>query len=59
MSETQVLITVSDFSLLPGIISCNGALLFNGGGYIFKWRGSGAPWGESVLMRDFSKQIVG
>ena len=46
MSETEVLITVSDFSLLLGIISWKGALLLNGEGYIFKW--GGAPWGHQL-----------
>ena len=51
MSETEVLITVSDFSLLLGIISWKGALLLKGEGYIFKW--GGAPWGASALMGGF------
>ena len=57
MSETQVLMTVSDFFFL-GIISWKGALLFNGmgEGFIFNWGGGGYLMGASVLMGGFQKK---
>ena len=43
MSEIQVLMTASNFGLFffLGIISWNGALLFNGRDFIFKWEDGG------------------
>ena len=58
MIETQVLMTVSRFfCFFLGIISWNGALLFNGGGFTFKW--GRCPMGRVNFDGGFSKKTMG
>ena len=55
LSETQLLINGSFQFFFLRIISWKGALLFNGGGFIFKWE---VPHGWHQLCLGISKKIM-